>query len=225
MITPSFKAVADHALLVEFGTMVDDDVNRTAIALDKSLATASIEGVNEVIPGMVNLLVIFDPLKTGHMKVQSAVEQLLPVDQQASDSGREHLVNVCYEDPFGPDLEAVAKACGMSTDAVINAHSASRYRVSMYGFAPGFAYLSGVPDAIQVPRKNSAVRDIAAGSVLIAGPQCLTTTLIMPTGWSIIGRTDVQVITGKPERPFLYDVGDTVRFRRVAVDELKGDVG
>ena len=107
---------------------------------------------------------------------------------------------------------------------MINAHVSASYRVSMYGFAPGFAYLSGVPDAIQVPRKSSAVRDIPAGSVLIAGPQCLTTTLIMPTGWSIIGRTDVQIITDNPEKPFLYDVGDYVTFQRVGTSELAGGV-
>ncbi len=220
----SFKPVADCAVLVEFGTIVDDDTNRLVIALDQAIASSNIRGVNEVIPGMVNILVNFDPLQTTHVDIQNAVEALLPLNQQTTATGKQHLVNICYEAPFSPDLNDVADARNMSVEAVINAHVGASYRVSMYGFAPGFAYLSGVPDAIQVPRKTSPVRDIPAGSVLIAGPQCLTTTLIMPTGWSIVGRTDVQVITEEPDKPFLYDVGDHVTFRRVGISDLAGDV-
>jgi inhibitor of KinA len=59
------------------------------------------------------------------------------------------------------------------------------------------------------------VRDVPAGSVIIAGPQCLVTTLTMPTGWSIIGRSPTRILTGDPERPFLFDVGDRVTFERI----------
>mgnify|MGYP001150951404 FL=1 len=40
MNEPQFKPVADRALLVEFGTVVDDDINRAVIALDHALARA-----------------------------------------------------------------------------------------------------------------------------------------------------------------------------------------
>jgi inhibitor of KinA len=85
----------------------------------------------------------------------------------------------------------------------------------MYGFAPGFAYLSGVPAAIQVPRKPSATRGIASGSVLMAGPQCLVTTLVMPTGWSVIGRSPTRILDPDSPSPFLFEVGDSVRFVRI----------
>ena len=85
----------------------------------------------------------------------------------------------------------------------------------MYGFAPGYAYLAGVPQAIQLPRKSAPVRNVPAGSVLIAGPQCLITTLTMPTGWWIIGRSRTQILTKNPDQPFLFDVGDSVTFQRV----------
>jgi inhibitor of KinA len=89
------------------------------------------------------------------------------------------------------------------------------YRVYMYGFAPGYAYLADVPGQIQLPRKSAAVRDVAAGSVLIAGPQCLVTTLTMPSGWWNIGRSSTQILTKDEDRPFLFDVGDRVQFRRI----------
>ena len=76
-------------------------------------------------------------------------------------------------------------------------------------------------ETIQVPRKTVPVRDIPTGSVIIAGPQCLTTTVKMPTGWSIIGRSDTRIMTDDPDRPFLFDVGDTVTFQRVGSDDLE----
>jgi inhibitor of KinA len=93
----------------------------------------------------------------------------------------------------------------------------------MYGFAPGYAYLAGVPLAIQRPRKPSPLRGIAAGSVLIAGPQCLVTTLTMPTGWWIIGRSPTAILTDDGERPFLFDIGDRVRFRRISRDTFDAE--
>jgi inhibitor of KinA len=94
------------------------------------------------------------------------------------------------------------------------------YGVFMYGFAPGYAYLAGVPECIQLPRKPEPVRGVAAGSVVIAGPQCLVTTLTMPTGWWIIGRSPTRILTAQEDRPFLFDVGDRVRFRRIGRGEF-----
>ena len=68
----------------------------------------------------------------------------------------------------GPDLDEVARRCGLSPEAVIAAHLGGDYQVALCGFAPGYAYLSGVPKAIALPRKEAAVRGVAAGSVIIA---------------------------------------------------------
>ncbi|TDT77087.1 KipI family sensor histidine kinase inhibitor [Litoreibacter halocynthiae] len=220
MNAPQFKPVADHAILVDFASEISDDVNRMVIALDHAITTAQIKGLQEVVPALVNLLVVFDPLETDHVQVEKDVRSLLPVAPASDAQATHHTLDICYEADFSPDLAAVAKACGMSEDAVIQAHSSARYRVGMYGFAPGYAYLAGVPEAIQVPRKTAPVRDIPAGSVMIAGPQCLATTIVMPTGWSIIGHTPAKIMTGNPDRPFLFDVGDTVSFNRVRREAL-----
>ncbi|RLJ59176.1 KipI family sensor histidine kinase inhibitor [Litoreibacter meonggei] len=220
MSVPSFKAVADHALLVEYATEISDEVNRTVIALDHAIAEAQINGVQEVVPALVNLLALFDPTQTTHREVEAAIRALLPVVPADDAKADHHVLDICYDEGMSPDLEAVAKARGMSQEAIIKAHVSARYRVGMYGFAPGYAYLSGVPDAIQVPRKTTPVRDIPAGSVMIAGPQCLATTIIMPTGWSIIGHTPAKIMTGDPARPFLFDVGDTVSFNRIRREAL-----
>lgn len=134
-------------------------------------------------------------------------------------------IEVCYDPDFGPDLGKVAERTGVTEEQVIAAHLSGEYKVFMYGFAPGYAYLAGVPAAIQLPRKDAAVRGVPAGSVVIAGPQCLVTALTMPTGWWIIGRSPTRILSNDPGCRFLLDVGDAVAFRRIdrtAFDALAG---
>lgn len=210
-----FKAIADHALLVIFADSFSPDAHAAVVALDNAIAANLPAGVIETVPAQVNLLVAFDPVLTDHDTVESAVRASLERLETNHFEGTRRTVQVCYDSTLAPDLEAVATATGLSTEAVIKAHLAGNFQVLMYGFSPGYAYLSGVSEEIQVPRKPAAVRDVPAGSVIIAGPQCLVTTLTMPTGWSVIGRSPTPVLTGDPAHPFLFDVGDEVTFERI----------
>lgn len=212
---PIFKAIADHAVLVTFADAISVQAHAHVVALDHALTDNPPAGVLETVPALVNLLVCFDVRRTDHIEVEAALRARLNDLHVQSTAGQTRRVQLCYEPPFAPDLSAVAAAKNLSEEAVINAHLAGRYDVSMYGFAPGYAYLSGTPEAIQVPRKPTPVRDVAAGSVIIAGPQCLVTTLTMPTGWSILARSPTAILTGKADRPFLFDVGDRVVFERI----------
>lgn len=213
---PAFRPVADHAILVEFGDTIGHAVHDEVLRLDAALSPASVPGFLEAVPAYVNILVRFDPLVSDHGVVEAALRRLIAAPGSAPRAGREREVRVCYDAGLAPDLPRVAEAAGMEPEAVIAAHLAGDYRVYMYGFAPGYAYLAGVPEPIRLPRKTAPVRDVAAGSVLIAGPQCLVTTFVMPTGWWIIGRSPTRILDGgEGDRPFLFDVGDTVRFTRI----------
>ncbi|SEW47275.1 inhibitor of KinA [Cognatiyoonia koreensis] len=212
---PQFTPIADHALLVSFAQDISDTAHAHVVALDKAIGADIPTGVIETVPALVNLLVSFDPVQTDHVTVQGHVRIRLKGLETKASAGVQRNVQVCYEPPFAPDLDAVASATGLTTEAVINAHLAGDFQVLMYGFAPGYAYLSGVQKQIQVPRKPKPVRDVPAGSVIIAGAQCLITTLTMPTGWSIIGGSPTPIFTGDPEHPFLFDVGDRVAFERI----------
>jgi inhibitor of KinA len=212
---PTYSPVADHALLVSFADAITDAASAAVLALDRALAHAPPVGMVECVPALVNLLIDFDPLITDHAKIRADVENLQQAPLAAQQDRQLHEVEVCYGDEFSPDLAAVAEASRLSTDEVIACHLQGDYRIRMYGFAPGYAYMSGVPRAIQVPRKPSPVRDIAVGSVLIAGPQCLVTTLIMPTGWSIVGRSPTRILSRDQNASFLFGVGDQIRFKRI----------
>lgn len=218
---PRLTPVADHALLVEFAEAIDDRAHEAVLHLDRVLSAHPPAGVAELVPAYVSLLVDFDPLTTDHAAVGAAVLAALREPRAGSAAGTAREVLVCYDADLAPDLPEVAARTGLSEDAVIAAHLAGDYRVFMYGFAPGYAYLAGVPEAIRLDRKPSPRRGVPAGSVIVAGPQCLITTLTMPTGWWILGRSPTRILTGEESRPFLFDVGDAVRFRRIARAEFE----
>ncbi len=215
MTFPRFRPVADHAVLVEFADEIGDAAHERVLQLDRALAAEAAPGQREVIPAYVSLLVDFDPTVTDHASVAAALRARLAAPATASPPARLHEVPVCYDPPFDGDLADVASLTGLSTEAVIAAHLSGDYRVFLYGFAPGYAYLAGVPPQLHLPRKPAPVRDVAAGSVIVAGQQCIVTTLQMPTGWWRIGRSPVRILTGDAARPFLFDVGDRVRFTRI----------
>jgi len=213
---PRFRPVAAHGLLVEFGRTIGLELHEAVRRLDAALARRPFEGFTEAVPAYTSLFVGFDPLCTDHATVRGVLESLIEEDGAPGAEGGAREVLVCYDDDFAPDLPEVAKRSGLSPEAVVSAHLAGDYRVFLYGFAPGYAYLAGVPEAIRLPRKPTAERDRPAGSLLIAGPQCLVTTLPMPTGWWIIGRSPTPILREDDvKRPFLFDVGDRVRFRRI----------
>lgn len=222
---PRFVPVADCGLLVEFGDSVGGPAHAAVLALDQALAADPVPGQRETVPAYVNLMVVFDPLATDHAAVRAGVQARLAHPPATRRAGQDHVVPVCYDPAFAPDLPAVAAATGLAEEAVIAAHLSGRYEVHLYGFAPGYAYLAGVPEAIRRPRKPAPVRGVAAGSVIVAGPQCIVTTVTMPTGWWVLGRSPARILTGDADRPFLFEVGDRVRFDRIdraAYDRIAG---
>ena len=224
MTEPQFRAMGEAALLVDFGGGIDEATHRRVIALDHAIALECGDGplaaVAETVPAYTCLMVRFDVDRTDHGALAEAISALLSVTAHDAITPREHIVPVCYDPAFAPDIEAVANRSGLSPTEVARRHADASYRTYMYGFAPGYAYLGGVPKALQLPRKADVVRGHPVGSVMIAGPQCLITTLDMPTGWWVIGRTPMPVFTPDAKEPFRFVPGDTIRFEAIHADRF-----
>ncbi|MBI1493860.1 5-oxoprolinase subunit PxpB [Halocynthiibacter styelae] len=222
MIAPQFQPVGDSGVMIRFGDEITDEIHAGVLAMDQAITAAELPGVRELVPSFTGLLVVYDPLETEYQTLIRAISGLSARSGDAREA-REWCLPTCYEGDFAPDLQAVCDQTGLSSDAVINAHTSASYKLFMYGFAPGYGYLGGTPESIQLPRKTAPVRDIPKGAVMIAGPQCIVTTMVMPTGWWVIGRTDFEVFQPFEDNPFPVAVGDTIRFQRVSADDfMKG---
>jgi inhibitor of KinA len=212
---PRWRFVGDAGLLVEFGDRIDDTVHDRVLRLDRAIADHPFPGLTSCIPSFAALLVGYDPCAAEPAEVEAHIRALLETPSAEPPAVRSHEVPVCYDLSFAPDLPAVAAQTGLAPEEVVAAQLSATYRVYMYGFAPGFAYLGGVPKSIQVPRRPEPVRGVPAGSMIVAGPQCIITTLEMPSGWWNIGRSPADILRPEDGRPFLFGVGDRVRFARI----------
>ena len=119
-------------------------------------------------------------------------------------------VPVVYD---GADLADVAERWGTDVDGVVARHTSIEFTAAFCGFAPGFSYLTGLPDELAVPRLDTPRSRVPAGAVALAGPWCAAYPAGSPGGWRLIGRTDAPLWDARREQPALLPPGTRVRFR------------
>ncbi|MFC8627960.1 5-oxoprolinase subunit B family protein [Streptomyces anulatus] len=137
--------------------------------------------------------------------------------------GREPVeIPVVYD---GPDLDEVAALWGVPAGEVAALHSRTAFRVAFCGFAPGFGYLTGLPERLHVPRRTTPRTRVPAGAVALAGPYTGVYPRPSPGGWQIVGRMPDPGALWDPAREpaALLAPGTPVRF--VAVGAGDGGAG
>ncbi|WP_344616747.1 allophanate hydrolase subunit 1 [Dactylosporangium salmoneum] len=111
----------------------------------------------------------------------------------------------------GVDLPFVAAHTGLTPDAVVDVLTGTDLTVAFCGFAPGFAYLSGLP--WNVPRLQTPRTRVPAGSVALAAEFTGVYPTPSPGGWRIVGHSSAELFSVDREPPALLGPGRTVRFR------------
>jgi inhibitor of KinA len=216
-------AAGDSALVVEFPARIDQAINARATALAALLRSRWHTILRDVVIGYCTLTIYFDPLRVDAPWLESEIRAADLVTADVSESrGALVEVPVCYEGELAPDLLDVAAFGDCTTDDVIDLHTSRQYRVYMVGFVPGFAYLAEVDPRIAAPRRATPRTVVPAGSVAIAGGQTGVYPSATPGGWNIIGRTPLKPYDPGRADPFLFRVGDEVRFVRLSRDAFDG---
>jgi inhibitor of KinA len=200
-----FRYASDRSLFVDF------EQPAQIARFVRWWRTSPIEGVLNLHPAYRSVLVVFDPVRTDEdtLRREFAAARLQDMDMP---DPRLVEIPVRYA---GPDLEDVAAYHAITPERVIELHSGAKYTVSFLGFVPGFAYLSGLPKEIAIPRLETPRTHVPAGSVGIAGEQTGIYPFITPGGWRVIGHTDVKMFETNREPMSLLDIGDRVRFVRI----------
>lgn len=200
-IRPRVRVCGRWALLLELGSA--DEVAATAAAV----RDAALPDVVELVPAARTVLVEVRP--GGDLAaVRSVVDEVDPLPAGAV-TGALHTIPVVYD---GEDLALVAGTAGLSTDEVVELHAGAEYTVDFCGFAPGFGYLSGLPEPLQQPRLESSRSAVPSGSVGVADVYSCVYPRRSPGGWRLIGRTDLVMFDPAADRPARLSPGDRVRF-------------
>lgn len=215
-------AAGDSALVAEFPGRIDPEINDRAAALAQRLRWRWGGILRDVVVGYCTVTVYFDPLQVDAPWLESEIQAAAGPARQATRTDRAVVdVPVCYEGDLAPDLDDVARFGGCSPDEVVALHTNRTYRVYMLGFIPGFAYLAEVDPRIAAPRRAAPRTEVPAGAVAIAGGQTGIYPAVTPGGWNIIGRTRKKPYDPGRPVPFLFGVGDEVRFRPVSRAEFE----
>ena len=168
--------------------------------------------VVEIVPGMNNLTIVFDPLAADMERLAREMASAWERAAALKPSAREIEIPVYYGGENGPDLQAVAEHTGLSVDEVVRRHTASEYIVFFLGFQPGFAYLGELDPTLETPRRAAPRLEVPAGSVGIGGAQTGIYPAASPGGWQLIGRTRSALFDPTRDPPSLLQSGDRVRF-------------
>jgi KipI family sensor histidine kinase inhibitor len=220
-MTPTFKPIADTAILVEFENRIAPEVNDQVLALLASMEAANVDGVTEAVPSYRTLLVYYDPLQIGYTDLIAKLESLARSEVSSTATGKTWRVPVWYGGPTAVDLANVAKRHSLTEEEVIRIHSETTYRVYLVGFAPGWTFLGGLDERIHTPRLDTPRAEVPAGSISIGGQQGLICGPAMPSGWNLIGQTPEKTWAPEREEPFFIKPGDTVKIRRVDEQEFR----
>ncbi len=169
-------------------------------------------GVDEALPGMNNLTLLFDPQRIDVVELEMQVFTAWPQLESQAIEGRRIEIPVVYGGEAGPDLAEVAVHTGLTPAEVVRRHSGGDYVVYLLGFLPGFAFMGGLPPELATPRRVEPRALVPARSVGIGGEQTGVYPLASPGGWNLIGRANVEVFDLQAAEPTLLRPGDRVRF-------------
>ncbi len=187
-----------QALRAEYSTLSE------VAAAAAAVRVADLAGVDEVIPGARTVLVQFSGTEP------SGLRKILTVEHEhVQADGRLIEVPTRYD---GPDLAEVAERTALSVDDVIALHSGTEFVAAFCGFAPGFAYLSGLPAVLQLPRRPSPRTLVPAGSLAMASEFTSVYPTASPGGWHLLGTVAVSMFDLTREPAALIAPGDRVRF-------------
>jgi KipI family sensor histidine kinase inhibitor len=202
------QPLGDSALLVRFGTSLDDAANRRAIGLAARLTNDAIEGVVEVVPSLVSVLVRYDPVTAVPERIAGEIR--LRLDEVSAGTRSDiHTIGVRFS---GPDIAEVAQALGVSVGAFIARHNGAPLRVLATGFAPGFVYCGFHAEDLVLPRRQTVRPVVPAGAVLFAAGQTAIAATDIPTGWHWIGSTEFRNFDPSREPPTRLIAGDVLQF-------------
>ncbi|MBB6443594.1 5-oxoprolinase subunit PxpB [Bacillus benzoevorans] len=223
--------MGDQAIMIILGDTPDEATLNKVQYLSSYLDNHPFDWIIEYIPAFTSISIMYNPMKIAckaltkkQLPYEYAREQLTPVlSQEISDHAMKRRVielPVCYGGKYGPDLDFVAAANGLTSDEVIQIHSSGDYIVQMIGFSPGFPYIRGMSEKIAAPRKETPRLKIPAQSVGIGGKQTGIYPIETPGGWQIIGRTPLQLFQPELTPPSLLRAGDKVKFHPISIEEF-----
>ena len=245
--TPKFLPAGDKYMLIEFGNVMNLELNFTAQNLAKAIKDHKVKGVYETSPCFASMLVHYEPeeIKFNDLKneLKSLVDTLGPSDDIEINSRIFSFPTVyldkwtkeCIEDYTSKiakkksDPELIAELNNLeSTEQLVRVHSGTEYWVSAIGFWPGLPFMMALDPRckLTVPKYNPPRTWTPKGTVGMGGASTSIYPDRLPGGYQIFGIIPVPIWDTKKSFPVfennicLFQPGDRVKFVPTTYEEF-----
>ncbi len=245
--TPKFLPAGDKYMLIEFGNIMNLELNFTAQNLAKAIKDHKIRGVYETSPCFASMIVHYEPdeIKFNDLKKElfSLIESLGPSDEIEINSRVFSFPTVyldkwtkeCIEDYSNkiakkkPDPELIAELNNLeNTDQFVRVHSSTEYWVAAIGFWPGLPFMMALDPRckLTVPKYNPPRTWTPKGTVGMGGASTCIYPDRLPGGYQIFGIIPVPIWDTNKSFPVfennicLFQPGDRVKFVPTSYEEF-----
>ncbi|MBZ9630531.1 5-oxoprolinase subunit PxpB [Salegentibacter sp. LM13S] len=219
---PKIKPMGERGILIEFEPEISERLLEKLLFYKNKLEELYTEVNVEIINTYNSLLISYMFSIENLYDEVSAVKELLSEAKIGKINNRQIFrLPVCYDEEFGWDLELIAEEKNLSKEEIIKLHTRPFYTVYFTGFLPGFLYLGGLDEKLQISRKNQPRMKIEKGAVGIGENQTGIYPKSSPGGWQILGNCPVQLFNKNNDPPCEISAGDKVKFYSVSKAELK----
>ena len=246
--TPKFLPAGDKYMLIEFGNVMNLELNFTAQNLAKAIKDHKVKGVYETSPCFASMLVHYEPeeIKFNDLKneLKSLIDSLGPAGDIEINSRIFSFPTVyldkwtkeCIEDYSSkiakkkPDPELITELNNLeSTEQFVRVHSGTEYWVSAIGFWPGLPFMMALDPRckLTVPKYNPPRTWTPKGTVGMGGASTSIYPDRLPGGYQIFGIIPVPIWDTKKSFPVfennicLFQPGDRVKFIPTTYEEFE----
>ncbi|TVZ55904.1 inhibitor of KinA [Lutibacter sp. Hel_I_33_5] len=213
----TYKSFGDKALLIEWPSIIDENIIEDIIGFDKKVSTNK---------NVLDTIIAYNSLTIKYIKRVGSLEDTIGDLKEiySSKTNKNSSKRVCWEIPvcydlqFGFDLKTISETNNISIEQIINLHTKPTYLIYFLGFQPGFLYLGGLDSKIHIPRKETPRIRVEKGSVGIGGKQTGIYPQDSSGGWNLIGKSPIEFFNVKKESPCFAKAGDKIQFLSVNID-------
>ena len=221
---PTLSHIGIDGILVRFGAIVTEDINRAALAFHMHMDSAGIEGILESAPSLTAVYLRVDiegdvAQITKSIKAEMAAQNWF---EPVSGEARLWTIPCCFD---GPQLAETAELIGLSEADAIKELTQTQVRVLTIGFAPGQPYLGNLPERWNFPRLSGITPNVPARALVAAVSQLVVFANDTPTGWRHIGTTEFHDFKVDRAKPFAFRAGDLVQFAAIGRAEIDAFAG
>jgi len=234
-------------MFIEFGNVMDIEINFTAQNLAKAIKDCNLKGVYETAPCFASMLIHYNPdeIKFNDLKneMKLLINSLGPTDDIEINSRIFSFPTVyldkwtkeCIEDYSNkitkktPDPEFITEINNLeNTDQFVRVHSGTEYWVSSLGFWPGLPFMMPLDPRCKLtaPKYNPPRTWTPKGAIGMGGSSTSIYPDRLPGGYQIFGIIPVPIWdTQKSFSVFeesicLFKPGDRVKFVPTTYEEF-----